>query len=664
MNTIFKKMMLGFVILITTIAVSIGTISYVIAKNQLTSEYERALTSKAMDNALIIEERMHNKIKELASLANQPDIQSMIWQQQLPLIKAEATRLNYDEIAIVDPKGEAHYSDGEILDLSDRSYIKLALKGQATMSDIIISRKTNLPALMIAVPIEKGQSLQGVLLARIDGYYLSDIVEDIRFGSTGFTYILNEEGKILAHQDREIVLQETNYITLADENSIYSQKAQLMKEMIDHQSGFVFTQDEDGKKIISYTPIQGTNWIIVTGAFESEITSGLSGLLRSIIILTLVAIFIGAAVAYLVSRLLANGIKQVEQYGQQLALGNFTVVVDSKLLLRKDELGALARSFEEMRNELKQMISSIRQTSDQVVSSSTDMHSSSSQVAEATEHITSNMEDIASLAQASAKASDETMAAMNINNNGLHQIASSASQIFEAATSSNILAEEGNITITDAMQQMNEIHHSVSQSAQYMNELAKQTEEVKMVVDAISEIAGQTNLLALNASIEAARAGTEGAGFAVIAQQVRKLADQSQRSAKATITLMERIAEGTQKAMTAMVKGQHDVDSGVSAIQQAEDAFVQIKQSMEMMTAKLQHITEASQQLTTSSDTVTTQMEQMNKLSQEAALSAESILAATEEQMASLQEVASTSNHVRHIAMQMNDQMKNFNIDS
>jgi len=663
MNSIFKKIMLSFVLLITCIALSIGAVSYMIAKEQLTNEYERALASKANDNALIIEERMNNKIKELSSLANQSEIQSMNWQQQLPLIKLEAARLNYETIAIVDRTGKAHYSDGEVLDLSDRSYIKLALEGTSTMSDIIISRKTNAPVLMIAVPIYQDQLLQGALLARIDGYYLSDIVDDIRFGSTGFTYILNENGTVLAHQDHELVLQETNYVSLASEDSKFTKHAELTREMMTHKSGLTTFKDETDAQIISYKLIEGTDWIMITGAYESEITHSLDALLQSTIILTMISILIGAIVAYPISRLLANGIKKVELYGHQLASGNFTVVVDKKLRARKDELGALARSFEDMREHLQQMIRSIRDTSDQVVTSSAEMNMSSTQVAEATEHITGNMEDIVSLAQASAMASDETMSAMNETHQGLYQIASSTSTMLEAATSSNTLAEEGNVTVSLAMQQMNEIHHSVSESAQLMNQLAKQTNEVKIVVDAISEIARQTNLLALNASIEAARAGAEGRGFAVIAQQVHALAEQSGRSAKATITLMEQIAEGTNKAMTAMRRGQQDVNSGVSKIQQTEQAFIQIKQSMDMITARLQHITTASQQLTTSSDEVTKQMGQMNKLSQEAAISSESILAATEEQMASLQEVASTSNHVRAISLQMNDQMKSFNIE-
>ncbi|MCR8659077.1 methyl-accepting chemotaxis protein [Paenibacillus endoradicis] len=660
LNTIFKKIMTLVIFLTVLISFSLNAVSFFVSEKELSNEYEKSLMSKATDSSVIIQERLARKVSELEALANQPGIQSNNWDEQLPVLNTEAERLNYEGIAIVDLKGQAHYTDGETIDLSDRSYVQEALKGKSMISEVIISRKTNAPALLIAVPVIKQDQIQQLLLARIDGYYLSDIVEDIRVGETGFTYIVSDSGKILAHQNKDLVLQETNYITLAKTDATYDEYAKLLKDVITEHSGTKKFKDADGKKMIAFTTIPGTNWVMITGALASEITDGLNNILKYSAILSYVFIFIGIIVAYPFSRSLAKAIKRVEWNGLQLAKGDFTIPVDEKLLLRKDELGSLGRSFEDMRTQLKQMIDQLRAISDQVVVSSDDMYSSSTQVAEATDHIASTMEDIAGNAQASAKASQLTSTSMNETNAGLHRITLSANHVFEAASVSNKLAANGTKMMNGAMTQMDNIYHSVAQSSELLEQLAKQTEEVRSFVDVISSIANETNLLALNASIEAARAGDEGRGFSVIAQQVHKLAAQSQTSAKQAIEIVEHITNSTTKVMTAMGKGQVEVNSGVQAIKEAEHAFLKINNSMQEMTGDLEEISAASQLLTVASDEVTGQMSGMNQMAQQTAASSESILAATEEQTASLQEVASGSSELRNMALNMNEQMKKF----
>lgn len=648
------------IFLTVLVSFSLNTASFFVSGNELKKEYEKSLVSKVTDSAIIIQERLARKVSELEALASQPAIQSNNWDEQLPLLNSEADRLSYDGIAIVDLKGQAHYTDGEALDLSDRSYIQDALKGKSTISEVIISRKTNAPALLIAVPIIKQDQIQQLLLARIDGYYLSSIVNDIRVGEAGFTYIVSQSGKMLAHPDKDLVLQETNYITLAETDDSYGEHAKITQHIITERTGTREFKDTDNKKMIAYTTIPGTTWIIVTGAFSSEITAGLNNLLLYSIIFSFVFIFIGIIVAYPFSRSLAKSIKRVEWNGLQLAKGDFTIPVDEKLLGRKDELGSLGRSFEDMRTQLKQIIDQLRAISDQVVVSSSDMHSSSTQVAEATNHIACTMENIAGNAQASATASQQANISMNETNAGLHRITLSTNHVFESASASNKLAANGTNMMNSAMTQMDSIYHSVVLSSELLEQLAIQTEEVRSFVDIISNIANETNLLALNASIEAARAGDEGRGFSVIAEQVHKLAAQSQTSAKQAIEMVEHITNSTSKVMTAMAKGQVEVNGGVQAIKEAEHAFLQINNSMKVMTTDLEEISAASEQLAASSDEVTSQMDGMNQMAQQTATSSESILAATEEQTASLQEVASGSNELRNMALSMNDQMKKF----
>lgn len=649
-------------ILLVFISFSLSTVNFFLTQNVLQKEYTNTLQSKANDSAVIIQERLSLKLSQLESIANQEVIQSGTWSEQKVQLDKDASHYEYDDIAIVDLQGQAHYTDEELLDLNDRSYIQEALTGKSVMSDIIISRKSNEPALMIATPIFNNNNMQGLLLARIDGHYLSEIVSDIKYNESGFSYIANDDGQILAHPDYEIVKQETNFLKLAETDPSYVTYADVTQTVINNGNGNLTYTDNTEKKMIAYSNIPTTNWIIVTGIDYGEINKSLNQLFVINIIICNIFIWLGVAIAIPLSRSISKSIKKVEQNGYQLAAGDFTHPVDEKLLTRNDELGKLGKSFEDMRINLKKMIEELRGTSDHIVASSTEMHSSSSQVAEATEHIASTMEEIATSAQASAQASSQTNVAMNETNAGLHRITQSANHVFEIASQSNEIAQSGNEVMSSAKNQMEQIHDSVDKSAQLLEELAAKNEEVRNFVDIISSIASETNLLALNASIEAARAGDEGRGFAVIAQQVHKLAEQSQLSAKEAIDIVEHITSSTTKVMLAMQKGTSEVGHGVIAIQNAEQAFGDIKNSMQKMTNDLEEISAASEQLAAASDEVSGQMTSMNDISQHTATSSENILAATEEQMASLQQVASASNELKDIAMRMNDNMNKFKI--
>lgn len=660
MTGILKKMLLNISILVVAISVFLGAVSYYVSSQALTTEYESALLSKARDNAKVLEERMASKMKELETLSNHDTIIEMDWQQQKALLEKEAIRLNYQGIAVVSLQGQAHYTDETLIDLSDRPYIQKALQGKLAMSDIIISRKTNKPAMMLAVPILQEQKQLGILLARIDGYYLSKIVEDIKFGQTGFTYIMNADGTILGHPDQSLVLQETNYITQAKEDKSVAHLADATKHMLDTKEGVGSYSFPAGNRLMGYSTIVGTDWLIVTGAEEREVTNGLSELQLLLLICSGAALVLGIIYAFIMSRHITKPIVAVQKYGNQLAQADFSIPVDPRLLKRRDEIGSLAQSFESMRSSLREMILNIGYTAEQVVASSEELQVSSEQVSEATSQIAGTMEQVANRTVASAAASKETKQAMEETNIGLHRIAESSTNVHDAALESNEHAKQGNETIQQAIGQMNQINSSVTQSALYVNELIRLTKTTEDFVAIIVQIASQTNLLALNASIEASRVGEHGRGFAVIAENVHKLADESQRSATEVVDLVQMINAETTKVLTAMSKGQVEAQSGVQIIMQAEKAFCEIISSMEKVTEQISEVSAASEQLSASSDEVTVQMEEMSKLSQLTATASYEVSSATEEQMASIQDVAQSSKNLTELAQELQVMVSRF----
>src|SRR5699024_3715948 len=170
---------------------------------------------------------------------------------------------------IVTPDGIAHYLDDSTLDLGDRDYVIKALDGESAMSEIIISRATHEPVMMVSSPIKNNGDVVGALIARIDGFYLSEIVDSIQFGETVYALLLNDERTFLRHQNRDLIVEQINYIQEDEDDN-----AESVKRIISNDSGtFDYTYEGIGR-YVSFDTLEN-GWTLVVGAHENEITSGI-----------------------------------------------------------------------------------------------------------------------------------------------------------------------------------------------------------------------------------------------------------------------------------------------------------------------------------------------------------------------------------------------------
>ncbi|MDF2930508.1 MAG: methyl-accepting chemotaxis sensory transducer, partial [Anaerospora sp.] len=188
------------------------------------------------------------------------------------------------------------------------------------------------------------------------------------------------------------------------------------------------------------------------------------------------------------------------------------------------------------------------------------------------------------------------------------------------------------------------------------------SKEIGQIVDTISGIAGQTNLLALNAAIEAARAGEQGRGFAVVAEEVRKLAEQSQNAAKQIATLISEIQGDTDKAVSAMNAGTREVKLGAEVVNASGVAFQEIVAMILKGSNQTKEISVAIEHIAAGSGQIVNSVNEINELSKTASAEAQTVSAATEEQAASMEEVASASQSLSHLAVNLQDDVSKFRI--
>lgn len=364
----------------------------------------------------------------------------------------------------------------------------------------------------------------------------------------------------------------------------------------------------------------------------------------------LIVIVLSGFMAFYLSNSIHHSIQYLMSISKEVASGNLTVQVAART---QDEFGILTNAYKDTIENLRALINHIQDTSQNVAAFSEELTANASQSAQATQQVAVSIGNVA--AATSQQGTDVSNSANEIRAmaESIHSFEESASASSEAAHHVEGIAASGKEDIDGAVQQMNEIANSVTDSAAVIQQLAERSVEIGQISDTISDIAGQTNLLALNAAIEAARAGEAGRGFSVVAEEVRKLAEGSAQAAQQIASLISSIRNDTDQAVTRMKKGTEDVQSGKVVMSKAGESFENISAAVNQLTQNAESILDAAQHSVQKATQLVDVMDGINKSGRDVALETQSVSAATEEQTASMDEIAGASQKLAELAQEL-----------
>ena len=422
---------------------------------------------------------------------------------------------------------------------------------------------------------------------------------------------------------------------------------------------------------VSFAPYQ---WVLGTGVWIDYIDSRVAeeqaaadeafkSTLINTLIVNLVLLIVFSAMGLLAAKSIVGPLHIVTERLGVMATGDLRE--DSSLeevFHRTDEIGEMSRALHTLQSHVSEMMRQIIDSSQQVAASSQQLTNSSEQSAEVSGSVADSIVNVAG--SCSEQFTEVENASTNIESlsESMERFKKTIEHAGKVVAEAKGQADSGDKAVTGAVRQMELIEQSVSQSAQVIEELGKESDKIGAIVDAISEIAEQTNLLALNAAIEAARAGEHGRGFAVVADEVRKLAEQSSSSAGEISGLIGSIQDKARNAVSVMQDGVSQVQNGVGAVNGAGNSFKDIAGMVEQVVEETAEMERTVAGLARNTTTIHEAVNKISEMSRNVASEAETVSAATEEQTATMNEIASASRRLTEMANGMESSVVRFKI--
>ncbi|AHL72639.1 methyl-accepting chemotaxis protein [Bacillus altitudinis] len=652
--SISKRLIISFTLVLVLPIITLSTISYQIAKEELDHEIMYGANARVNELNDMIEQKLLNKenaVKLFTETSSAADFKKKN-QDELYEHFEIYSKINEDDVvgfyAASKNRDFIQYPKVDMpkdYDPTTRDWYKAAMQdetGEPVVTNPYVSATTDSMVVTIAQRLKDGSGAIGIDIEVQD---IVDKIKDIKIGREGYPIIANKNKQIVAHPEEKSGSAVTENIS----SILYSGK-----------EGTSTYENKGEQKRLVFVTNDLTGWKIAGTMFVSETEEAAQPVWNSAIILLISSFILGGIAIFFIVRSITIGLRRLVDFSEKVSEGDLTETLETK---SKDEIGDLTRSFSKMSESLREVIRAVQQSVDNVASASEELTASASQTSQATEHITMSIEQFSNGNEAQNEKVESSTNQLVAMNEGLQGMSQTSSEVTAVSIQSTEAAGQGGRIVESTANQMKHIDTSVQEAEQVMKELEYKSKDITSILNVINGIADQTNLLALNAAIEAARAGESGRGFSVVAEEVRKLAVQSADSAKEIEKLIQEIVLEISKSQEMFKAVNREVNAGLGMTEEAKESFQNIYEAAEGMSKKLTQLNDTAVDLSSGSKIVSQAMQEMRQVSRESAANIQDIAASAEEQLASMEEISSSSVTLANMAEELKELTSQFKID-
>lgn len=661
---LLMKITLFIVALIITCVSVLGFLAIRTGSVAVLEEVELAMQETAKEGAKYISAMIEVRLGVMTELAAK--VSNMPLEGQLTALEPDVKRLGFLDLAVVDTSGTAHYSlSKETSDLSSREYIKKALNGQASVSDVLISKVTNSPVVMYAVPLFKNGQVAGALIGRREGTSLSDITNNMGIGENGYAYIMGIDGTLFAHRDSKLVLEQRNIVDDIENNGEYKAWGLAVMELGLGKDGIIRYELMGQKRMVAMQTIPETNWVLGFAVYEKDALGAINQLSIVLILISLAIVFIGIVAAILFTRSITKPI--IYLVGKLNKMSGYDLRDDQneryqRYSKKKDEIGVMARSVQQLQSNLKMLVEGITTISGQVAASSEELTSNCQQSAIATDEVAKSIQEIARGATEQACETEKGVSEIDELGRCIEQEQLIVIDLNRTADEMDTLKSEGFQILEVLIEKTESNEKTTDQVRNLITESNESARKIEQASDMIRSIAEQTNLLALNAAIEAARAGESGQGFAVVAEEIRKLAEQSKVFTAEIAKVIKDLTSKTSFAVSAMVELSQTVVSQTESVDMTSSKFEGIAQSIEKVKNAIEELNQSGALMSEKRVEIIDIIGNLSAVSEENAAGTQQASASIQELSASTQEIADGSEVLSQLAEEMQIKVSKFQL--
>lgn len=663
-KSIKSKLILSFILIIVLLCSGLSLISIYVSQNSIKKTVTTTLPEIAKQASNSIDTYLTSQLRTVELLAENDKLKNpdTPLDVKLAILQEEAENIKALKISILDNRGNILVSTNNSYNVPPKDSIRKSNQGSSFISDPVISDDGKTTVMMYVAPIKFKDKIVGALSVTQSADELNKYSSNIKFGKSGQCFILSKSGITIAHSNKSMILNSEYTLDSIKTKPELKDLVSVQKNMIDGQVGYGFYNYLGIDKYVGYSPVKSTGWSVGILVEASEAFSDVKTLKLSILIASGVFLFIGTLTILILSVSIANPIKTCSNSLNAMAQGDFSIELPEALLKKHDEIGSMTKSLDSMKKSVSTILNNIKNNSQSLAAETLGISSLSQELTISSHNISTAINDV------SKGTLDQAQDLIDINTilqdfnikledmfNLINNVDSSSEEIITLANSSNKDMEQ----VIKSVGNVNESFQNLSQKIENVEKNISKINEITALINSISD---QTNLLALNAAIEAARAGESGRGFSVVAEEIRKLAEQSKTSSFNIAKLITEIAKDTQTMVSTTNLVKSELENQENNISVAINSFETIKYAVDIVAPKITSANTSIKTLTDNKNIIIEKVEGSSSIAEEVSASSEEISASAIEMLRSIENISNALKTLTNMSKDMTESINKFKL--